>query len=260
MTSWMEDFLREMGSIFLFALSAGRRFRQRGVRITELVDQIFKVGVKSLPTTMIAGSFVGAILVIQVNIQLRDFGAQGFLGGLSTSTTIRDLGPVLIAFILSAKVGAYTSAELATMKVTDQIDAIRCLGADPITYLILPRMAAAVLSSFLLLIVGLMMTIGGGMVLAQFSLGVNYLNYISNISSLVTWWSVGIGFVKSFVFGTVIAVISCYQGYAATGGAFGVGRAVKKTAVQTLLGIIILNFMISTVAASLYEWIGWERL
>ncbi len=250
----------ELGAITLFSKECLWSFLRRGVRGLTLVEQIYLVGVRSLSTTLVTGSFVGAILAIQINLQLRDFGAQGFLGGLSTSTTIRDLGPVLIAFILSGKVGAFTSAEIATMRVTEQIDAIRCLGADPVEYLIVPRMVAVVISSFLLLIVGLMMTVGGGLLMANIHLGVNAQNYISNIASLVSGWSIGLGVVKSFAFGLIIAVICCFEGNRASGGAEGVGRAVRGAAVKTLLTIIVVNFLISSLGSSLRELIGWNHI
>jgi len=258
--SLMRSFVEEFGGVTLFAQQCLSSLVRKGVRGLTLIEQIYLVGVRSLPTTLVTGGFVGAILAIQINLQLRDFGAQGFLGGLSTSTTVRDLGPVLIAFILSGKVGAFTSAEIATMRVTEQIDAIRCLGADPIEYLIVPRMVAVVISSFLLLIVGLMMTVAGGMMIASFHLGVNAQNYISNIASLVTGWSIGLGVVKSFVFGVLIAVICCFEGNRATGGAEGVGRAVRGAAVKTLLAIIIANFFISSSGNLLREMLGLNSL
>jgi len=224
------------------------------------VNQMYEVGVRSASTTMVAGGFVGAIMAIQINIQLRDFGAQAFLGGLATSVTIRNVGPVLIAFILSGKVGAYTSAELGTMVVTDQISAIRCLGADPMRYLILPRMCAVVLSSFFLLIVGLMMSIGGGVLVSSLHLGINVLNYTGDIPRFVQWWSVATGVVKSFVFGLIIAVIACYRGYHTKGGAVGVGKTVKSCAVQTLVCIIIADVTISSISAFTYGMMGLDRL
>jgi len=232
----------------------------KGVRWSQVIDQMYVTGVRSLPTTLMAGLFVGAIMAIQINLQLRDFGAQSFLGGLATSVTIRNVGPVLIAFILSGKVGAYTSAELGTMQVTDQMNAIRCLGTDPIQYLILPRMCAVVLSSFLLLIVGLMMTIGGGLLMANLQLGVNSLNFIGNIPKLVQWWSVGTGVAKSFVFGVIIAVISCYRGYHTVGGAVGVGKTVKDSAVETLVIIVVADVALSAVSNVIYALLGMDQL
>jgi phospholipid/cholesterol/gamma-HCH transport system permease protein len=252
----MTRFVQEIGATVLFAAELGELFLRRGVRWRHVVDQMYAVGVRSLTTTLSTGLFVGAIMAIQINIQLKDFGAQGFLGGLATSVTIRNVGPVLIAFLLSGKVGAYTSAELGTMKITDQIDAIRCLGTNPIQYIILPRMVAIVLSSFLLLIVGLLVTIAGGVAFSDLTLGVNALNYIHNIPRLVSWWSVGVGVTKSFVFGLLIGIICCYQGYTTTGGTTGVGVTVKRTAVTTLVCIVIADFSLSILSSFIQDLLG----
>lgn len=227
-----------------------------GISPSAVVDQIYTVGVRSISTTVATGLFVGAIMAMQINLQLRDFGAQSFLGGLTTSVTLRNVGPVLIAFILSGKVGAYTSAELGTMQVTDQINAIRCLGADPMRYLIAPRLLAVVTSSFLLLVVGLMVSLGGALALSHLQLGVNYLNFLANVPQIVTWSSVAMGVVKSFVFGSLIGLIACHRGYRATGGAAGVGEAVKSTAVTTLLSIVIADYSISWFWSRVTLWWG----
>lgn len=240
----MKDRIAKIGDCLTFG---ARAFRAtfRGVSVSGVLEQMHTVGVRSLSTTIATGLFVGAIMAIQINLQLRDFGAQSFLGGLTTSVTLRNVGPVLIAFILSGKVGAYTSAELGTMQVTDQINAIRCLGADPIRYLIVPRLLAVVLSSFLLLVVGLMVSLGGALLLSHVQLGVNFLNFLANVPVIVSWSSVAMGVFKSFVFGGLIGLIACYRGYTATGGAAGVGEAVKSTAVTTLLSIILADYFIS---------------
>ena len=122
-----------------------------------MCEQIWKVTLQSLPTTAMAGFFVGAIMTVQFTMQITAFGALGYLGGLASSATVREVGPLLIAFLLSGKVGAFTSAELGTMQVTEQIDAIRCLGADPVAgnhSLPAPTSALLVSSFFALLAVG----------------------------------------------------------------------------------------------------------
>ncbi len=260
MISFVLDIPREIGATVLFGLETTCLFFRRGTSFWGVVDQMYNVGVRSLPMTLFTGAFVGGIMAIQINLQLRDFGAQAFLGGLSTSVTIRDVGPVLIAFILAGKVGAYTSAELATMRVTDQIDAIRCLGADPVEFLVLPRMVAVVLSSFLLLIVGLAFTIVGGVLVSQFALDIDPVHFLTNIPRVVTWWSVGSGVVKSFVIGLLIAVICCYRGYTAKVGAKGVGDTVKGTAVLILVTIIVADYLMSLCSSGLYEFLRMDIL
>ncbi len=244
--------VRTFGGMILFSLECLVLTFQNKTKWNQVVEQIFQVGVRSLGMTITAGLFVGAIMAIQIDLQLKDFGAEAFLGGLSTSATLRNVGPVLIAFLLSGKVGAYTSAELATMGVTEQLNAIRLLGANPIEYIILPRIWAVVISSFLLLIVGLMMTIFGGVMFAEI-IGVNALNYIYNIPSIVTGWSIALSVVKSFLFGVLIAVVSCYKGYYARGGSVGVGAAVQSCSVTNLMLIILFDFLLSMASSTLQD-------
>jgi phospholipid/cholesterol/gamma-HCH transport system permease protein len=251
----VQRFFTDVIAFFIFSANTFRALR-RGVQFPRVIDQMYAIGVRSLSTTLTAGIFVGAIMAIQINSELRDFGAQGFLGGLATSVTIRNVGPVLIAFILSGKVGAYTSAELGTMRVTEQIDAIRCLGASPLETIIAPRLIAVVFSSFLLLNVGLVMSIVGGILFASLDLGVNPTLYVHYIPRIVSWWSVGTGVFKSFAFGMIIALISCYRGYTASGGAEGVGNTVRKTTVETLVCIVLVDFVISNLSALLYDAVG----
>lgn len=241
----MLEAVSSFGSGLLFlgqGLGLGFRY---GVRRKDFIDQLYQTGVKSVAITVAAGLFVGMILAIQINLQLKDFGAQSFLGGLSTSTSLRNLGPVLIAFLLSGKVGAFTSAELGSMKITDQISAIRCLGMDPIRYIVVPRLWAVTCASFLLLILGLGLTLLGGALISSLWLSVNPLLYLSQIPRFVTLSSLLLGLAKSFVFGLSIAAIACYQGYHVEGGAQGVGRAVRRASVLSLVSIIILDFTVS---------------
>lgn len=210
-----------------------------------VIDQVWAVTIQSLPTTAFAGFFVGAIMAVQFGLQMKEFGALGFLGGLATSGTIREVGPLLIAFMLSGKVGAFTSAELGTMRVTEQIDAVRCLGADPIQEIILPRFLGIVISSFLLLTAGLVMSIFGGIFLGVIFAGVQAEEYVRHIPTIVIFPSIINGLVKCFCFALVIALISTYQGYYTTGGAKGVGRSVVLTAVSTMIVIVLFDWLTS---------------
>jgi len=245
------SFLATFGRMILFAWECLVLTIEGKTRWRQVVDQIYQVGFRSLGMTFTAGIFVGAIMALQIDVQLKDFGAEAFLGGLSTSTTLRNVGPVLIAFLLSGKVGAYTSAELGTMEVTEQLNAIRLLGANPVEYIILPRMWAVIVSSFLLLIVGLMVTILGGVIFSEM-IGINPLTYIQNIPRIVTGGSIALSVVKSFLFGVIIAVVSCYKGYYARGGSVGVGIAVQSCSVTNLMLIIFTNFIVS-MAYSLFQ-------
>lgn len=232
-----------MGDVF-FVL---RTYR---LSIEKISEQIWKVTVQSLSTTALAGFFVGAISTIQFTMQVKEFGALGYLGGLATSGTIREVGPLLIAFMLSGKVGAYTSAELGTMKVTEQIDAIRCLGANPIQEIIIPRYIGIIISSFFLLAAGLLMSIAGGLIMGMFFANINPEEYLRHIPTIVTWPSLLSGLFKCFVFALVLASVCTYKGYSTTGGAKGVGKAVVNTAVSTMVGIVIADWLTSLIGES----------
>lgn len=216
-----------------------------------IFEQIWKVTVQSFPTTALAGFFVGAIMTIQFSLQIKAFGALGYLGGLATSGTVREVGPLLIAFMLAGKVGAYTSAELGTMRVTEQIDAIRCLGADPIQELIVPRFLAIIVASFFLLGGGLVMSLLGGLSAASVFSGISPEEYVRHIPTILRWPSVLSGLVKCWTFAFVLASVCTYMGYHASGGARGVGRAVVATAVSTMVNLVVADWLTSLIGEAI---------
>lgn len=242
------DVVDEIGRSFLFLGEILRTLVHKPCRFRDVVDQIWSVTMQSLPTTLMAGFFVGAIMAVQFTLQMRDFGALGYLGGLATSGTIREVGPLLIAFMLAGKVGAFTSAELGTMRVTEQIDAIRCLGADPIQEIVLPRFFGIVFSSALLLAGGLIASVGGGVLLGNLFAKVTPEEYVRHIPTILAAPSIFIGFFKCAVFAIVLATICTYRGYTAGGGAKGVGRAVVSTAVSTMVCIVVMDWFTSHLA------------
>lgn len=241
----MLNIINDIGACLIFVGSvwvSGFRGRWPWSVISE---QIWKVTKQSLVTTGLAGFFVGAIMTVQFTMQVKSFGALGYLGGLSTSGTIREVGPLLIAFMLSGKIGAFTSAELGTMRVTEQIDAIRCLGADPLREIIFPRFIGIVVSSFFLLALGLMMSVGGGLLMGQFFSGINPQEYLRHIPTIVTGASIANGLIKCFCFALLLASICTYLGYTTTGGTKGVGKSVVRTAVASMVGIVIADWLTS---------------
>ena len=152
-----------------------------------------------------------------------------------------------IARHLAGRVGANIAAEIGTMRVTEQIDAIRCLGADPVQEIILPRFLGIIFSSFFLLFAGLMMSIGGGLLLGVVFSGISAEEYVRHIPTIVSPWSIFSGLVKCFVFAIVLASVCTFKGYTARGGAKGVGRAVVQTAVATMVGIVFADWLTSFI-------------
>lgn len=243
----MKIFLQFIGSLFFFVSQVIKSIREDGLSYRILVEQLYQVGVKSIPLACIAGVFVGAILALQIDSQIKDFGAQVFLGGMSTSTTLRNLGPVLIGFLLAARVGAYTTAEVGTMAITDQINAIACLGLNPLSVVLAPRMVALIIASFLLLILGLVMTFVGGMVTAHWFLDINPSQFIAHVPKFISAYSLLLSGLKSVVFGFLIGVLSCFYGYQTKGGSEAVGKSVQEASVCIFLAIIFFDFGVSLI-------------
>lgn len=241
----LTSFLHELGGIWLFFLQILRTLITTRGNLRPIIDQVAYVSIRSLSTVAFAGVFVGAILVLQFNLILAQYDAQTFLGGLNTSAVVREVGPLIISFLLAGKIGAYTAAELGTMRVTEQIDAIQCLGTNPLQYLVVPRFVAIVVSSLILLAIGLIISIGGAMLVASLLCGVNPLQFAQSIPKFTNHWTIAAGMFKSFIYGIIVAGVACYKGYTASGGARGVGKAVTLAAVYTNLYIVISNFVIS---------------
>ncbi|MBL7689531.1 MAG: ABC transporter permease [Bdellovibrionaceae bacterium] len=245
------NLLKAIGECVLFIREGTSVLMRHGVHRHEVFNQIWRVTSQSLPTTAVAGFFVGAVMTVQFTLQVKAYGALGYLGGLSTSGTVRQVGPLLIAFMLSGKVGAFTAAELGTMRVTEQIDAIRCLGANPFQEIIIPRVLAIIASSFALLSAGLLMSIFGGLLLAKVFAGINADEYLRHIPTLISWPSIALGLFKCLVFAVVLATICTFKGYNASGGARGVGRAVVETAVSTMVALVVADWGTSLLADAL---------
>jgi len=252
----LRNIMTDVGAGVMFLGDVIHTARKHPCDRKTFMEQIWQVTMQSLPTTAMAGFFVGAIMSLQFIAQVKSFGALGLLGGLATSATIREVGPLLIAFMLSGKVGAYTSAELGTMRVTEQIDAIRCLGTNPIQYLVLPRFFAILIASFFLLAAGLMMSILGGVTLAAAVGNINPLEYIREIPRMVTIGSVIGGLFKCLVFALLLATICTYKGYTTTGGSKGVGKAVIMTAVSTMVGIVMADWATTRIIQAIVVIFG----
>ena len=246
--------IRDIGAFYLFfveIIRTGLHTRPKDLRAATF-EQLSQVAIRSLPTVAFAGLFVGAILVLQFQSLLAKYQAEALLGGLTSSSIIREIGPLIISFLLAGKVGAYTAAELGTMRITEQIDAIRCLGTNPIRFLILPRFLAIIISSVILLTLALMVSLAGAAAMAYTVSGVNLLQFRSTIPQFVGGWIFISGLIKCAFYGLIVALVACKEGFTATGGAIGVGRAVTRSAVYTNFLIILAQFILSPLLA----WIG----
>ena len=208
---------------------------------------LYKVGVKSAPIVVVTALLTGAIMVIQSGALVAQFDAFGLLAWGAAFATLREVGPIMIGLMFSGRVGANNTAELGTMKVTDQIDALRALAIDPITYLLVPRFIAIVLMMFLLTIVGDLTALVGGAYTGQVLLGVSPSLFASSVIEYITLDDLFNGLFKAFTFGIAIAVVSSHYGMTTSGGAVGVGRSVNNSVVASAVLIFVLDYFITSI-------------
>jgi phospholipid/cholesterol/gamma-HCH transport system permease protein len=210
------------------------------------------IGVRSVPVVMITGAFVGMTLAVQAYDQLAGMGLEEHLGVLINISVVKELGPVLAAVMLAGRVGGALTAELGTMNVTEQIDAVRSMGTDPIRYLVAPRLLACLLLTPILIIYADLMGVVGGALVSFLQLGINSRAYWNFSAAGVELWDVSIGVAKGFFFGGAIATISCYKGFNCKEGAHGVGQACTDAFVASFISILALDFALAVIFKSIY--------
>jgi phospholipid/cholesterol/gamma-HCH transport system permease protein len=208
---------------------------------------LYKIGVKSFPIIVVTAVLTGAIMVIQAGTYIQQYGAYGLLGWGAGYSILREVGPILIGLMFSGRVGANNTAELGTMKVTDQVDALRALAIDPVGYLVLPRFYAMIIMMFLLVVVGDATALIGGAITSQFLLGVDMQLFAWSIVAYITLDDLFHGLYKAVAFGVAIAIISCHFGLNVRGGAVGVGRAVNSSVVGSAIAIFVIDYFFSSV-------------
>lgn len=232
----------QTGGIGVLAGRIVRRLFPPRIDRYELVRNLHKMGVRSVGIVAITAAFTGAIMVIQAAPLVTRFNAKEVVGWGAGFATLREVGPLLIALMFSGRVGANNTAELGTMVVTEQIDALRALAIDPISYLVLPRVLSMIFMLFVLTIIGNCVAIGGSMLAAKALLDVDPRSFYNSLVTLLDEWDFITGLIKSVGFGAMIAVTSCHFGLSVRGGAPGVGRAVNAAVVAAASGIFILDY------------------
>lgn len=210
-----------------------------------IVQQIDYIGIRSLTVVNLIAVFAGMVLALQTAYVLTRFGAKGFIGVVVALSLVREIGPVFTAIMVGGRVGSGITAEIGSMKVTEQIDAIRVMGANPVKKLVVPKLVATVVALPLLTIVAVILGILGGLLISVSELRVNPYYYFNTILESITFQDVLSGVGKTFFFGLIIAVIGCYQGMVTEGGTEGVGRSTTITVVLISIMILISDFFLT---------------
>ena len=222
-----------------------RGIRHHGIDLKEITRHVVVIGVGSLPIVLLTAVFTGMVLALQTAYGLQRFGAKNYVGNLVGLALSRELGPVLTAVMVCGRVGAGIAAELASMVVTEQVDAIRALGGDPIRRLVTPRLIAGTISMPLLSGLALLIGVWGGLVVAVGELGISGHQYYRSYLYAVQIRDVIDGLIKSCAFGVIVVSIACYKGLSCRGGTEGVGRTTTAAVVTGSLAVFISNFFIT---------------
>ena len=238
---WIET----MGDMTLFALGTFSWLLSRLPRRDTLIQSLYNIGVLSLPVVALTGTFIGMVLAVQSYTQFKAFGFETRLGALINMSMCRELGPVLAATMLAGRVGSSIAAELGTMRITEQIDALASMGANPVHYLVVPRFLGCLLMIPSLTLMAIFMGVVGGGFYSVHVLNIDSYHYWSNSREFVHNWDLFYGLFKSVFFGATIAIVSCYRGFHCAAGAEGVGKAATAAFVLSFVIILVLDFVLS---------------
>jgi phospholipid/cholesterol/gamma-HCH transport system permease protein len=209
------------------------------------LEQMAVVGPDSLAIALITAAFVGMVFTIQVAREFLNFGAVQAIGGVLALALTRELAPVLTAVVIAGRVGSAFAAEIGTMRVTEQIDALYVLKSDPIDYLVIPRVIACCLMLPILTIISLVTGMIGGAIVATAVYNISQVTFIESIRSFMQIWDLCSAVIKAVIFGALVAVIGCNWGLTTTGGAKGVGQSTTTAVVTALIAIFVFNFFLS---------------
>lgn len=213
--------------------------------VPEHFRQMVRVGVDSIPVVVLTTLFTGMVMALQTFNGFARFHAEDFVGSVVALSLTRELAPVLTALMVTGRVGSAMAAELGTMRVTEQIDALTALGTEPVQYLVVPRVAASIVMMPLLVMLGDAVGMYGGYLVAVQLLGANPLTYVENSFQFLEVSDVTSGIVKAAVFGLIFSLVACVRGYYTEGGAEGVGRATTRAVVAGSLAVLFADFFLT---------------
>jgi phospholipid/cholesterol/gamma-HCH transport system permease protein len=246
------DAIESVGDLALFSWRTVSWMLTRLPRRETIWPNFHQVGVMSLPVVALTGTFIGMVLAVQSYAQFAQLGLETRLGAVINMSLVRELGPVLAATMLAGRVGSAMAAELGTMRVTEQIDALSSMGANPIHYLVVPRFLACLFLIPTLTVMADFMGVVGGYFFAVEILDIDKHHYWHNSQEFVGVYDLLSGIFKSFFFGGAIAMISCYRGFHCLPGAEGVGRAATASFVYSFVMILVLDLFLGVLINSVY--------
>src|SRR5687767_258099 len=247
-----EEGMLYLGGMTDLAVQTMQQLRRGPIERPLLVAQLDQIGVRSISIVAITSAFIGMVLALQTAYALEDFGGKLFIGTIVSLSLVRELAPVMMSLMVGGRVGAGMTAELGTMKVTEQIDALRALATNPVRKLVVPRVLATTIMFPLLTVISMALGIFGGLLIAVASLHLSANFYLRSVIESVKYNDLASGIFKTFFFGFSIALIACYNGLRTSGGADGVGRATTMTVVTGAITVLIMDFFLTKLFLFLF--------
>ena len=242
------DFTRFSLAVLTWTIASPRSWLSR----RHIAPPIFTVGVASIPVVATTGMFIGMILALEGFAQFDALGMADRMGGIINSSVVKQIGPVLAAVMVAGRVGGALAAELGTMRVTEQLDAMQAMSVDPVRNLVVPRFVACVVMTPILTMYSNALGVWGAWAILTGLFGVNTADYWYYTGLVVHWWDPAAGLLKSVFFGAAIGLVSCWRGFNCVGGASGVGRAATSAFVTSFLAIIVINLVLAKFLNELY--------
>jgi phospholipid/cholesterol/gamma-HCH transport system permease protein len=249
------DRVAAVGDVAVFAFRTLAWCVWRGPRGDVVLPSLYQIGVLSLPVVALTGLFIGMVLAVQSFAQFKALGLQTRLGSVINLSLVRELGPVLAATMLAGRVGSAMAAELGTMRVTEQIDALECMGANPIHHLVVPRFLGCLVLIPALTVMADFMGVLGGYLYSHLLLGIDYHHYWENSREYVDAFDFLMGVFKSLFFGAAIALVSCHHGFHCGPGAEGVGRAATNAFVHSFVLILLLDLFLGIWLNNVHDFL-----
>jgi phospholipid/cholesterol/gamma-HCH transport system permease protein len=223
---------------------------RRPVRSRNYLDAAEYIGFGSLPIVLLVGLFTGMVMSLQSVVAFRRFGLESLAGGITGKAIALELGPVLTALMLAGRAGAGIATELGTMRITEQIDALESMAVNPVQYLVLPRVIAAMIVTPLLTLLFFLVGMGGAYIVAVLWQHVDPGQFVFNVKDLMKPMDVIQGEIKSVVFGLVVILVGCYQGFNASGGGRGVGLGTTRAVVIASVSVLVMDYFLTDVLLS----------
>jgi len=248
-----KKFVYEVDHLTRFSVKMILGLFGRPIYPAETMEQMYQIGIGSLFLVVLTGIFAGQGLALAFSVELADFGSKNYLGRILTLAIVRELGPILAGLMVAARVAAGITAEIGTMKTSNQLDALLAFGVDPIRKLAVPRLIALVVMVPVLTIACDLIAILGGWIIAIFISKITSTTYLSAVYARLTFGNLVIGIAKPFVFAFIIAFVSCYRGFTTSGGTKGVGQATTESVMISSISILIMNFILTKVVFALLK-------